>query len=418
MNFNASALAGVSEKFIKMFSQLFVLTVASRSLSPDELGSILYCLAISIIFIFLNKAGLESISSKFFTNNDKATTNLKHILFIRYACAIACLLLTLLVGLVLVPEEHYLLVIIFAFLHLLIPMNTYEVFYQSRAQGYIGAICLTLGHLIGLALAVYAWNTSEGVTFFAFVFIAPYIVTFAAFLGFSLCSNNRPSGRFSYPIAKTIAKSGTPLLFSSAAVILYMKLDQIMLGYLSGNAEVSIYVTATRLSEAWYVLGASLIAAYFPKLIITHKAGSRSLYRKEILHKMSLLIAASYVLIAITLLFSEFIVTLFFGANYYSSSNVLNITIMCVPLVYLGLLSTHMVIIEGSLNQIIYRSIGGLVVNIILNLVLIPSYGAIGAAVATLAAQFFSALLFNFFSNKTIFRLQMKIITLRSLWPT
>ena len=46
-----------------------------------------------------------------------------------------------------------------------------------------------------------------------------------------------------------------------------MKVDQILLGYLAGESEVAFYVAGTRLSEAWYFLGLTILAVYYPKCV-------------------------------------------------------------------------------------------------------------------------------------------------------
>ena len=67
----------------------------------------------------------------------------------------------------------------------------------------------------------------------------------------------------------------------------------------------------------------------------------------------------------------------------------------------LGIASAKWFVQEGLEKLLFYRSAAGAVMNVVLNLVLIPAYGVSGAAVATLFAQLVSGYLFNAFDKRT-----------------
>jgi PST family polysaccharide transporter len=58
-----------------------------------------------------------------------------------------------------------------------------------------------------------------------------------------------------------------PLALSSTAVLVYMRIDQIMLGEMVGDREVGVYGAAIRFSEVWYFIPVSIIVSLAPSLV-------------------------------------------------------------------------------------------------------------------------------------------------------
>ena len=64
--------------------------------------------------------------------------------------------------------------------------------------------------------------------------------------------------------AQILLKDSWALLLSSIAVVVYMKIDQIMLGQMVGDEAVGIYSAAVRVSEVWYFIPTTIVASVFP----------------------------------------------------------------------------------------------------------------------------------------------------------
>lgn len=97
---------------------------------------------------------------------------------------------------------------------------------------------------------------------------------------------------------------------------------------------------------------------------------------------------------------AEFIIGVVFGDSYNASAEVLVIyAYTCVP-VGLGVAMKLWAVNEEKNVVFVYNTILGAVVNIFLNIIYIPNYGAIGACIASLIAQFVSGYALNFFLLK------------------
>lgn len=189
---------------------------------------------------------------------------------------------------------------------------------------------------------------------------------------------------------RTLFKDSWPLLLSGIAIVIYMKIDQIMLGEMVGDEAVGIYSAAVRISEVWYFIPMMIVASVFPA-ILEAKKRSEALYYQRLQHLYDLMVWLS-VGVALPMTFlSTPAVTLLYGEAYAESGLVLAIHIWAAVFVFLGVASGKWFLAENRQILCFQRAAIGAVVNVVLNLILIPGFGVIGAALATGRSQDSSA---------------------------
>ena len=105
-----------------------------------------------------------------------------------------------------------------------------------------------------------------------------------------------------------------------------------------------------------------------------------------------------------------FVVDLLFGGSFAEAANIIVIHVWSSVFVFLGVASGKWVVAEGRSELALQRTLCGLGANIGLNMLLIPKYGGLGAAYATLAAQMTSAFLFDICQScsRDIFFMKLK----------
>lgn len=209
--------------------------------------------------------------------------------------------------------------------------------------------------------------------------------------------------------AKVLLKDSWPLILSGLAIMVYMRIDQIMLGQILGDESVGIYSAAVKISEVWYFVPMAIVASVFPS-IIEAKNKSEALYHER-LQKLFNVVVMLALAVAIPMTFlSDWVVTLLFGTTYHQAGSVLAVHIWAGIFVFLGVASANWFLIEGLQRYSFYRTLSGAVVNVGLNLILIPKFGVIGAAWATVVSQACASIFFNLFNSKTrpVFFMQCK----------
>ena len=403
----------LAEKLFKMASQLLVLVLMARVLPPQELGQLMYCFALASIFLFLNQLGLDTLLVKKFIDQwRKKTSLLWHAFSARLLAAVLCVLLVNLLGLWLVEPQHRTILLCISLYHLFLPFSTFEWFYQAEGRSDRAAIGLILGQVFGLCVRLYAIFYQPDLLLFASAYVLEVAVTAAVYLLMAKQERLSKPKLMSLQRMENLTREAFPLMISGAVILLYMKIDQVMLGYLSSESEVAYYVAATRLSEAWYFVGLTLIAAYYPKLMKI-KSSNFIKYTKHLVLLVRILFWSAIALAFFTFVFSKELILFLYGNNYIYSSIVLSITIFCVPFVYLGAISSRLYVDSGNGFGVLYRSIFGLATNLMLNFLLIPKYGAIGAAFSSLAAQMITGFFANFLlgsDGRAISKIQLSVI--------
>jgi len=196
--------------------------------------------------------------------------------------------------------------------------------------------------------------------------------------------------------------------------MIYMKIDQIMLGQMIGDEAVGLYSAATRISEVWYFIPMAIVASVFPAILESKKRSEDEYYER--LQKLYDLMAMISVGVALAMTFlSMLIVTSLFGEAYSEAGPVLAIHVWAAVFVFLGVASSQWFLAENLQILSFQRTALGAVVNVILNLWLIPLYGVVGAALATVFAQATASLFFDGIQKKTRRMFWMKIKSMNPL---
>ncbi len=212
-------------------------------------------------------------------------------------------------------------------------------------------------------------------------------------------------------LAQRLLRLSWPLMLSEFFVFVYSRLDQIMLENMVGSAELGRYSAALRLSETWYFVGGALTAALYPA-IIERRATDYPGYLRRYQSLLNTLVGLGLGLAVVTTLLAGPLTELIYGSRYAGVDSILRVHIWTGLFVFIGVGTSHWFVAEGMQRFLMMRTLSGAVLNLILNLLLIPKYGALGASVATLLAQILVTYLTNglFGRTREVFRLQTRAL--------
>ncbi len=198
--------------------------------------------------------------------------------------------------------------------------------------------------------------------------------------------------------ASALLRESWPLLFASIAVLINMRIDQVMLGAMSSETAVGLYTAAVRLSEIWYFVPMVIIASAYPALVAVHGKDERAeawQWRRLYALMFWMALAAG---VGASLLAGPVVVMLF-GSDYAAAGDVLEVHIWSGLAVCVGSVWSKWMLLEGKLRMTLFVHVVSAALNIGCNLWLIPDYGAMGAAIATLVASLLSAFI-GFFLHR------------------
>ena len=189
------------------------------------------------------------------------------------------------------------------------------------------------------------------------------------------------------------------LLASGLAEVIYLRIDIVLLERLRGAEEAGIYAVAARLSEAWYMVPVALMAAVFPALL--SKRSDAAAYRRSLQSSLDALFAIALALAVFMQLFGRPLVEWLFGMEFTRSVPVLQIHVWAGVFIFMRALLSRWLLAEDLLRFSLVTHLSGALMNVALNLLLIPRYGAVGAAVATVVSYACASWLALFFSART-----------------
>jgi polysaccharide transporter, PST family len=218
---------------------------------------------------------------------------------------------------------------------------------------------------------------------------------------------------------RELFREAWPLLLASFAFMVYLRADVLMLGLLAGDEETGLYSAAAQLSEVWYFLPMAAVAALRPTLSRLYADGDFASYAIAIQRFMAAAAAVSYIALGGMILLGPAVVVMLYGNEFAPAGRVLQLHILAAPFIFLGVAADPWFLDRRLGRVVLMRSVAGAIVNVALNLALIPPYGARGAAVATLVSYLLASVLLNGLwpAGRPVLRLQVRALLLRSSDP-
>lgn len=182
-----------------------------------------------------------------------------------------------------------------------------------------------------------------------------------------------------------------------------------MLKWMAGSQEVGIFSVAATLSEAWYFIPIAIVTSVFTKLIKL-KDSNPEQYQKRLQHLFDLLFMLALVVAVMVSFLAEPLILLMFGKPYVASAPILVVHIWAALFIFMRTAFSRWILIEHVLMFSLLTQGMGALVNVLLNFVLIPKFGGLGAAYATLlsyaTASYFALLFYG--KTRTIFWMMTK----------
>ena len=401
------------DKFIRLGVGLLVSVWIARYLGPGQFGLLSYALAFVALFTAVANLGLYGIVVRDLVQdpaNADTTMGTSFVLSVLGGFSAFCL--SLLAISYARPDDELakFIVVLLSLLMVFKATDVVRYWFESQVQSkYV--VWMENGVFLAVSsVKIVLLLASAPLMAFIWAIFAESLIVAMGLLGMYAWQGGKLTAwscRFAR--AKVLLKDSWPLILSGLAIMVYMRIDQIMLGQMLGDESVGIYSAAVRISEVWYFIPMAIAASVFPSIIEAKKQGEALYYER--LQKLSdvMLLLALAGAIPMTFL-SNWVVTMLFGRAYALAGSVLAIHIWSGLFVFLGFASGKWFIIEGLQRYYFYRTLFGAVVNVVLNLIMIPQFGVIGAASATVVSQGCANVFFNVSNRKTriIFFMQCK----------
>lgn len=201
------------------------------------------------------------------------------------------------------------------------------------------------------------------------------------------------------------------LWFSFVSFLIYTQTDRLMINHYLGVEEVGVYTIGMQLSNILAILIGPIQNSLFPKFLELYRDDYQKYYN---FYKLTNTIITQFYLIItlISIIVVKYTFKYVYSSQYDGAILIYSILAFSVFIKANGSLQTSHMTIKNITKKSFYKTLVSLILNIILNILLIPKYGINGAAIATLITQFIALFLIDFFIKEYQ---EQAIIQLKSL---
>lgn len=266
--------------------------------------------------------------------------------------------------------------------------DSYDFLFQADVQSRYGVIVrLSFQFFLGgTKLALIFANAS--LIYFGVASLLAAVLQSVLYLlvGWKITRIGPSNLRFDRSKAWYFLVESWPLVVSGLATTIYLQIDNVMLKHISGNEVVGHFSVATRVAVTLTFVTSVICQAFYPA-ILRAKAASTELYHNRLTQLYSVTVWIAVVLGVLLAVSAQWIVPLLLGPAYVPSVPILQVLSMIGVFTPITLVSSYWLMAENLQRFSLYRNVFGMVVNICLNLVLIPKYGGVGAAAASVISR-------------------------------
>lgn len=414
----------IGERVIRRVVALFVGAYVARYLGPERFGLLSYAMSLAILFSAIGAMGLDGIVVRDLVKEPDKSQDLLGTAFVLKIIGASLLLVLVFFAARLMSDDRFtvILVLIIAGGTFFQAFQVIDFFFQAKVLAKFPCIARFASLLVSSISKLVLIALNAPLIWFAWVLVLESLI-----VNLSLVVLYRKQGmsafhwKFKKDVATGLLRDSWPLILSGMAIMVYMRIDQIMIKEMLGSEAVGNYAAAVNLSEAWYFIPVMVCNSLFPAIMTAKTVNDRFYHQR--LQKLYFFMVWCAIAVALpTTFLSEFVITLLFGPDYIQSAAVLNIYIWSGVFVFLGVASGKWFLAENLQKYSFYNAVAGGISNIILNLLLIPEFGIKGAAIATiisygissyLAMIFFKCIRINFRLATTAFN---PYLAIKSMW--
>lgn len=391
-------------RVLRLLFAFFVGIWVARYMGPERYGTFSYALAFVVLFGPLSQLGLDGVVVREVVNDpNRKDEILGTTFFLRLAGAFVCFL-TVLVAISLIRPGDRLslaLVGIISFGIIFTAFEAIDIWFQSRIEAkyavYAKSAGLILANMVKIPLII------AGAGLVAFAWVSALEVAVGA-LGLVIVYRYRGyfirAWRFSMARAKSLLAISWPMILSGALAMIYLRIDQVMLREMVSDEAVGVYSTAVRISEVWYFIPIVAVKSIFPELVKSRDLG-REIYMERLQSLYDFLAWTAMPGVLFLTLFAGRIIVLLYGEPFAGGGVILAVLIWSSPFIFLREAYGRWLVNEEMTKFYIIAHGSGAILNVSLNLALIPAYQGTGAAVATVVSYAAGGYLASFLHPRT-----------------
>lgn len=415
---NASWL--IAGKIVQMILAFFIGLITARYLGPSNYGLIGYGTTYVTFFSSLCSLGINSVLVKeLVDNHEKSGEIIGTTLALKAIASFASVIMIF--GIVSIIDKNDSVAIVVTMLCSIgVFFNIFDTlnyWFQSRFQSKYSAIAILVGYLATSIYRIVLLILKKPVQYFALASAVDYLFVGLILILFYI-KNKGNKLAFSLQYSKELLGKSWHFILPNIMVAIYSQTDKFMLKQMINETELGYYNAALTICNMWVFVLNAIIDSFYPSIMGLHKEGKESLYIKRNKQLYAIVFYLSIFVATIICLFATIIVRILYGDLYLPAITPLRVVVFYSSFAFLGVARNAWIVAEEKQKYLIWIYVFSTSFNIILNILLIPIYGAVGAAIASLVSQVLSTFVVPFilkpFRKNT--KLMVEAILLRDVF--
>jgi PST family polysaccharide transporter len=408
----------LAENLVRLVTVALISFWVARYLGPSQFGILNFASALMAILLAVSALGMDTPVILRLTQGRERGALMGTVLLVRGGAGLLVWAVAVAIAFVLKRDDAIALTatsIVSLCLVAEVP-TVLDYWFKARTAATAPALARTGSTLLSAAAKVACLLLGLGVVALAWT-VALEALLAGLFLVFAYLSSSAGSRRDVLSVDRRLIRpllgECRPYMVSAVATVALMKIDVVMLGYLSSNAETGIYSLAQKFSEVLYIVPVVLIESAYPALAGRFlESGSRDGTHGQMLFDLAVGGALIATVAAIPL--AQALIATVFGAGYGRAADIFYLHAWSAVAIAMNLARLRWLAVLGLQRYVPVVTVSGLAANVAMNFVLIPRLGAMGAAIATVVSYFACGYLFSFLLAplQEIGRMQT-----RALWP-
>lgn len=384
-------------KVIQSIINFVIGIITARYLGPSNYGVISYVASIVAFALPIMQLGLRNtIVREFIKSPDEEGSILGTSLVINIISSLFCMIGTIaFVAIVNAGERETLLIcVLYSFTLLFQATEMTQYWFQSKLLSKYPSIAALGAYIVVSVYKVYLLVTRKSVIWFALSNVIDYfLVSIILIIIYKKLGNQKLT--FNWNKGREMLSRSKHYILPGLMVMIFQHTDRIMIKLMMGSEETGMYSAAiTCIGISGFVFAAIIDSAR--PVILEAKEKNRKLYENRVCQLYNIITCIALAQsIGMTLL-SKPIIYILYGEAFLGATNILCIAVWYITFAYYGSVRNVWILAEEKQKYLLGINVAGAVANVILNFILIPIWGAIGAAVASLFTQFFTNVIIGF----------------------
>ncbi len=401
-------------KVVNILSGLFVGILVARYLGPEQYGLMSYVISYVTLFSIFSTFGFDNIEIRELAKNKHPKEEiLGTALYLRLFFAFCTLLLITLTVIFFEADRFTLWMILIYSLSLV--FNAFTVirnYFTSIVNNEFVVKSEILRTVIGALIKIVLLFLKAPLEWFIITSTFDFLIIAWGYLySYRKKAGKIKQWKFNKDIALYQIKESFPLLLSGTAILLYQKIDQVMIRNIIDNETVGQYAVGAKLAE-FIIFIPMIIAQTITPLLVQAREKDLKLYEIKRTQFFDIIIWSTILFSLLLSISAKPLITILYGSEYIDAIPVLQIMAWKAVFAAMFASSGQIIIVENIQKYAVIRNLYGCLFNVLLNLLLIPIIGISGAAIVSI----FTLLITGYISHilikpyRNIFKLQTNSI--------